>query len=54
MSQSDRRLLFGLGAAAKVERLEVRWTNGATSAYEVPAVDTELVIDQATGVRRTP
>ena len=54
MSQSDRRLLFGLGAATRVDLLEVRWANGATVAYDVPAVDTELVIDQATGVRRTP
>ena len=52
MSQSDRRLLFGLGAARRVEKLEVRWANGPTVAYEVPAVDTELVIDQTSGLRR--
>jgi hypothetical protein len=52
MSQSDRRLLFGLGAATRVERLEVRWANGATVAYDVPAVDKEIVIDQASGIRR--
>jgi hypothetical protein len=40
---------FGLGAATRVERLEVRWANGPTVAYEVPAVDTELLIDQAQG-----
>jgi hypothetical protein len=51
MSQSDRRLLFGLGAATRVEKLEVRWPNGPTVAYEVPGIDRELVIDQATGVR---
>ena len=51
MSQSDRRLLFGLGPATRVERLEVRWPNGPTVAYEVPGVDRELVVDQATGVR---
>ncbi len=50
MSQSDRRVHFGLGAAARVERLEVRWTNGPTVAYEVPGVDRELVIDQARGL----
>jgi hypothetical protein len=50
MSQSDRRVHFGLGPATRVDRLEVRWANGPTVAYEVPAVDTELVIDQERGV----
>jgi len=46
---------FGLGAATRVDRLEVRWANGPTVAYDVPAVDRELVIDQAQGVLpRTP
>ncbi len=50
MSQSDRRVHFGLGAATRVERLEVRWANGSTVAYEVPGVDRQIVIDQARGV----
>jgi hypothetical protein len=50
MSQSDRRVHFGLGAATRVEKLEVRWANGPTVAYEVPSIDTELVIDQVRGV----
>jgi hypothetical protein len=50
MSQSDRRVHFGLGAATRVERLEVRWANGATVAYELPGVDRQIVIDQARGV----
>jgi hypothetical protein len=47
LSQSDLRVHFGLGAATRVERLEVRWANGATVAYDVPVVDREVVIDQA-------
>ena len=50
LSQSDRRVHFGLGPATRVDRLEVRWANGPTVAYEVPAIDTEIVIDQARGV----
>ena len=50
LSQSDLRVHFGLGPAPRVERLEVRWANGPTVAYEVPAVDTFLVIDQARGL----
>jgi len=51
LSQSDLRVHFGLGAATRVERLEVRWANGTTVGYDVPAVDRLLVIDQASGVR---
>ena len=50
MSQSDLRVHFGLGPATRVERLEVRWANGPTVSYEVPAVDTFLVIDQSRGL----
>jgi hypothetical protein len=50
MSQLDRRMHFGLGPATRVDRLEVRWANGPTVAYEVPAVDREITIDQARGV----
>ena len=50
LSQSDLRVHFGLGAATRVDRLEVRWANGPTVEYEVPAVDREWVIDQARGV----
>jgi hypothetical protein len=54
MSQSDLRVHFGLGSASRVDRLEVRWANGPTASYEIPAVDTELVIDQALGVVKRP
>ena len=50
MSQSDRRVHFGLGKATRVERLEVRWANGPTVAYEVPGVDREIVIHQTSGL----
>jgi hypothetical protein len=51
-SQSDLRLHFGLGAASKVDRLEVRWANGKAESYAVPAIDRYLTIDQANGVIR--
>jgi hypothetical protein len=50
ISQSDLRVRFGLGAATRVDRLEVRWANGATVAYEVPGADRLVVIDQGRGV----
>ena len=36
LGQSDLRLHFGLGPAARVDRLEVRWPGGATEI--VPAI----------------
>jgi hypothetical protein len=51
ISQSDLRVHFGLGEAARVDRLEVRWANGETESYEVPGVDRLLVIEQGKGVR---
>lgn len=38
LGQSDPRLHFGLGAAAKVEKIEIRWPTGAVQVLEnVPA-----------------
>jgi hypothetical protein len=51
ISQSDLRVHFGLGAATRVERLEVRWPSGETVSYDVPGVDRLLVIEQGRGVR---
>ena len=50
LSQSDQRVHFGLGQATRVERLEVRWANGAAVAYPIEGVDRLVVIDQAKGV----
>jgi hypothetical protein len=48
MSQSDLRVHVGLGAATRVDALEVRWANGGTVRYSPPAIDTAITIDQAT------
>lgn len=39
-SQNQRRVHFGLGEAASVERVEIRWPSGATQVIRSPAVDT--------------
>jgi len=39
LSQNDLRLHFGLGAAAKVDRLEIRWPSGRINSYENLPVD---------------
>jgi hypothetical protein len=45
ISAHDPRLLFGLGKAAKVEKIVVRWPDGnVTTLADVPNVDTRLAI----------
>jgi hypothetical protein len=45
-SQSDLRVHFGLGAATRVDKLEVRWAGGKTVEYEVKGIDQLVTIDQ--------
>jgi hypothetical protein len=49
ISQSDLRVHFGLGAAAKVDRFEVRWANGASETFEIKDVDRIITIEQGKG-----
>ncbi|MGH9577227.1 MAG: ASPIC/UnbV domain-containing protein, partial [Terriglobales bacterium] len=37
-SAHDPRLLFGLGASEKVEKVEVRWPSGGVTTLESPPV----------------
>jgi enediyne biosynthesis protein E4 len=48
-SQSDMTLHFGLGAAGKVDKLEVQWPDGSKEIVPVPAtsIDKTMVITQA-------
>jgi hypothetical protein len=55
LSQSDLRVHFGLGAATRVEKLEVRWANAPAAVYTVEGVDRLVTIDQtkAGGITRS-
>ena len=44
LSQSDLRLYFGIGKAARIERLEIRWPSGKTQSFEDLEVDRLLVV----------
>ncbi len=44
LSQNDLRLHFGLGAAAKVERIEILWPSGRKQTLEDKACDRVLTI----------
>jgi hypothetical protein len=49
LSQNDLRLHFGLGIAAKAERVEVRWPSGATDIYrDISADDFYLLVEGET------
>ena len=48
-SQSDLRVHFGLGAAAKVDSLEVRWPNGNLERFAELKVDAVNVVTEGTG-----
>jgi hypothetical protein len=48
-SQNDLTVHFGLGAATKVDKVEVQWPNGATENFDVPGVDRKLSIVQGSG-----
>ena len=49
-SQSDLRLHFGLGAARRVDRLEVRWPRGRRETFPVNGIDREATLAEGTGV----
>jgi hypothetical protein len=45
-SQNEMTLHFGLGAATKVDKLEIRWPDGSTEVVEVSAIDKTITITQ--------
>jgi hypothetical protein len=49
-SQSDLRLHFGLGDAAKIEKLEIHWPSGAKETVEIKAVDRIVTIAEGKGI----
>jgi hypothetical protein len=53
-SQNDLRVHFGLGDAARVERLAVRWPNGLQEEWRDVAVDRILTLREGTGAKSTP
>ncbi len=48
-SQNDLTLHFGLGAATKVDRLEIQWANGAVETFDIPTIDGAVTITQGKG-----
>jgi hypothetical protein len=49
LSQNDLRIHFGLGGAAKVDRVEVRWPSGGTDTLQNLASDRIYVVKEGSG-----
>jgi hypothetical protein len=49
LSSSDLRLHFGLGTAAKVDRLEIEWPSGLRESFNPPSVDHFVTVTEGTG-----
>src|SRR5579884_4011374 len=50
-SQNDMRVHFGLGAATKIDWVEIRWLSGLTERFEGLAVDKIHVLKEGTGTK---
>jgi enediyne biosynthesis protein E4 len=50
MSSNDQRVHFGLGAATKVDKLEIHWPGGDVESVRLPAVDRIFTITQDKGI----
>ena len=49
ISQNDLRVHFGLGSAAQLDSVEVRWPSGLTERFEKLPVDTIQTLKEGTG-----
>jgi hypothetical protein len=50
LSQNDLRAHFGLGSAARADRVEVKWPSGATETFADVAANEIVTIDQGKGI----
>jgi hypothetical protein len=50
LSSSDLRLHFGLGAATRIDRLELLWPSGQADVVENPPVDRILIVKEGQGL----
>jgi hypothetical protein len=51
LSQSDRRLHFGLGAAARAEQVKVRWPSGEVEIFQGGEAGTTLQLKEGSGLK---
>ena len=49
-SNNDMRVHFGLGAATKIEWIQIRWPSGLTERFENISVDAIRTLKEGSGV----
>jgi hypothetical protein len=49
-SSSDQRLHFGLGSAARVDKVEIQWPSGAKEEVRIPSVDRIVTVTEGKGI----
>ena len=49
-SSSDQRLHFGLGAATKVDKVEILWPDGAKEQVKIPEIDRIFTVVEGKGI----
>jgi hypothetical protein len=50
-SQNDPSLHLGLGAAVRLDKLEVKWPDGTLETVSVPGLDRVVTITQGKGAK---
>jgi hypothetical protein len=53
-SSSDMRPHFGLGGAAKIDKIEIHWPDGAREEVTVPEVDRIFTVVEGKGIQQKP
>src|SRR5438034_8709610 len=51
-SQNDMTLHFGLGAATSVDKVEIKWPDGAVESVNVQGVDRKLTVIEGKGIAK--
>jgi len=54
ISNNDMRVHFGLGVAAKIDWVEVRWLSGRTERFEGLAIDSIHTLKEGSGTSVAP
>jgi hypothetical protein len=49
-SSSDPRIHFGLGAATKIDKLEIHWPSGAVEETHTPGIDRIITVIEGKGI----
>jgi hypothetical protein len=49
-SQNDMTLHFGLGAATRVDKLEIKWPDGTTESFQISGIDKIVTITEGKGI----